>query len=125
MRLQRFSEEIRWLVEARPALNMLCQNSDRCVESLSESIAACSSEGVADVPSKRRNDGGRTGASGKRSKEGEVSRGGVATGMMGALCFTGMVRNSGTQGGHKSPPGTHVVSCSSHAGAAGRRALMS
>ena len=31
MRLQRFSEEIRWLFEARPALNMLCQNQSHAV----------------------------------------------------------------------------------------------
>ena len=75
-------------------------NNDRCIESLSESVAARSSEGVADVSSKRRNDGGRTGASEKRRKEGEVSRGGltstVAAGVMGALCLAGVVMNSGT-----------------------------
>ena len=32
MRLQRFSEEIRWLFEARPALNMLCQNKSHAIE---------------------------------------------------------------------------------------------
>ena len=30
--LQRFSEEIRWLFEARPALNMLCQNKSHGVD---------------------------------------------------------------------------------------------
>ena len=32
MSLQRFLEEIRWLFEARPALNMLCQNKIHAIE---------------------------------------------------------------------------------------------
>ena len=30
--LRRFLEEIRWLFEARPALNMLCQNKSHAIE---------------------------------------------------------------------------------------------